>query len=50
MYDAWLLSNNTPRKMFPTKGLYMHVFRMGNAKVMYIQRKKIFKSVRNQHQ
>ena len=37
MYDAWLLSINTPKKMVSLQKVYIYVSRMGNTKVTYIQ-------------
>ena len=40
VYDAWLLSNNMPRKCFSYKKIYKYVSRMGNTKVTYVQQRE----------
>ena len=40
MYDAWLLSSNTP-KMVSLQEVYNYVFRMRNTKVTYIQQREL---------
>ena len=38
VYDAWILSNNTPKKMVSLQDVYKYVSRMGTPKVTYIQK------------
>ena len=49
VYDAWLLSNNTPRKWFPYKK-FISMFPEWKRKGYLYTTKRIWNSVRNQHQ